>query len=85
MDAPFNQLPSLHAALMLILADFYLTHTAGAVRLAIAAWFVLIAVSPILTYQHHLVDIGGGFALGAICLWIFRDRDLSSPRSVPAS
>jgi membrane-associated phospholipid phosphatase len=36
----------------------------------------LIALSPVLTYQHHLVDIAGGFVLAAFCFWIFRDRDL---------
>ena len=79
MDAPYNLLPSLHAALMLILADVYLRHTRGTVRLAIIAWFVLIALSPLLTYQHHLIDIVGGFVLAALCFLIFRGRDLSSP------
>ena len=80
MDAPFNQLPSLHAALMLILADVYVRHTRGIVRASIIVWLVLMAVSPVLTYQHHLVDIAGGFVLAAFCFWTFRYRDLSSPR-----
>jgi hypothetical protein len=80
MDAPFNLLPSLHAALMLILANVYLRHTRGMVRWVIIMWFVLIALSPVLTYQHHLIDIAGGFALAAFCFWVFRDRDLSSPQ-----
>lgn len=85
MDAPFNQLPSLHAALMLILADVYLHHTRGLVRLAIIAWFALIALSPLFTYQHHVIDIAGGVLLAVICFVMFRDRDLSSPHSIPAS
>jgi membrane-associated phospholipid phosphatase len=80
MDAPFNLLPSLHAALMLILVEVYLRHTGGIVRLAILVWFVLIALSALLTYQHHLIDIIGGFVLAAFSFWIFRDRDLSSPQ-----
>jgi len=81
MDAPYNLLPSLHAALMLILADVYLRNTRRLVRIAIAVWFILIALSPLLTYQHHLIDIVGGFVLAAFVFLIFRDRDLSSPRS----
>jgi membrane-associated phospholipid phosphatase len=81
MDAPYNLLPSLHAALMLILANVYLHHTRGPVRLAIIVWFALIALSPILTYQHHLIDIIGGFVLAGVCFWIFRSPDLSSPQS----
>ena len=83
MDAPFNLLPSLHAALMWILADIYIRHTRGAVRAVIVVWFILIALSPILTYQHHLFDIVSGFVLAAVCLLIFRDPDLSSPPPNP--
>ena len=79
MDAPYNLLPSLHAALMLVLADVYLRNTRGLVRIAIITWFILIALSPVLTYQHHLIDIVGGFVLAAFCFWIVRARDLSSP------
>ena len=85
MDAPFNLLPSLHAALMLILVGIYLRHTRGIVRLTIIVWFILIALSPLLTYQHHLIDIAGGFVLAALCFWIFRDRDLSSPQPTATS
>jgi len=83
MDAPYNLLPSLHAALMLILLDVYLRNTRGLIRIAITVWFVLIALSPVLTYQHHLIDIVGGFVLAALCFLIFRDRDLFSPQSEP--
>ena len=81
MDAPYNLLPSLHAALMLILLDIYLRHTRRVVRVAVIAWFVLIGLSPVLTYQHHVIDIAGGFVLAAFCFLIFRMPDLSSPRT----
>jgi membrane-associated phospholipid phosphatase len=83
MDAPHNLLPSLHVALMLILLDVYIRNTRGLIRIAITVWFVLIALSPLLIYQHHLIDIVGGFALAALCFLIFRGRDLSSPQSEP--
>jgi membrane-associated phospholipid phosphatase len=83
MDEPYNLLPSLHAALMLILLDAYFRNTRGLIRIAITFWFVLIALSPVLTYQHHLIDIAGGFVLAALCFLIFRDRDLSSPQPEP--
>src|SRR5256886_12686155 len=79
MDAPYNLLPSLHAALMLILADVYFRNTGGVSRITIMIWFALIALSPVLTYQHHLIDIVGGFVLAAGCFLIFRAPDLSSP------
>ena len=78
VDAPHNLLPSLHAALMLILLDVYFRHTRGLVRFAIVTWFALIGLSPVLTYQHHVIDIAGGFALAAFCFWFFREPDFSS-------
>jgi len=81
MDAPHNLLPSLHAAFTLILIDVYFRHTRGFVRVATMIWFVLIALSPILTYQHHLVDIVGGFVLAGYCFYFFRDR----PRTLPVA
>jgi protein-tyrosine phosphatase/membrane-associated phospholipid phosphatase len=73
MDAPHNLLPSLHAAFTLILLDVYFRHTRGFARVAIMIWFVLIALSPVLTYQHHLIDIVGGFVLAGYCFYLFRD------------
>jgi membrane-associated phospholipid phosphatase len=42
-------------------------------------WFVLIALSPVLTYQHHLIDIVGGFVLAGYCFYLFRERTLAPP------
>jgi membrane-associated phospholipid phosphatase len=79
MDAPYNLLPSLHAALTLILCEIYFRHTRGFVRVAIMTWFVLIALSPVLTYQHHLVDIVGGFVLAGYCFYLFHERTPALP------
>lgn len=73
MDAPFNLVPSLHAALMLLLVDLYWRRTQGLIRLTIMAWFGLIALSPLLTYQHHVIDIISGLALGATILLAFQN------------
>ena len=78
LDAPYNLLPSLHAALMLILLDIYSHQLRGFIRVVTMIWFVLIALSPVLTYQHHIIDIVGGFVLAVFCLWLFRWPDLSS-------
>jgi membrane-associated phospholipid phosphatase/predicted protein tyrosine phosphatase len=71
MDRPYNLLPSLHIALRTILADLYARHSRGMVRQASNVWFVLIALSAVLTYQHHVMDVVAGFALGVYCLYFF--------------
>ena len=79
MDAPYNLLPSLHAAFTLILLNSYFRHTRGFVRVVTMIWFVLIALSPVLTYQHHVIDIVGGFALAGYCFYLFREPTLAPP------
>ena len=74
MDAPFNQFPSLHIALCSILVMTYGRHTRGLLRAAVVAWFVLIAASALLTYQHHVLDLVGGFALAGYCFYFIPER-----------
>ena len=66
-DAPLNELPSLHVALLVIVAPAYLRATRGPVRVALLIWFGLIGVSPLLVHQHHLLDLLAGLALGLVC------------------
>jgi protein-tyrosine phosphatase/membrane-associated phospholipid phosphatase len=79
MDQPYNLLPSLHIALRTILAELYARHTRGFLRAASNIWFILIGLSAVLTYQHHVMDVVAGFALGAYCLYFFPESsaDLS--------
>jgi len=74
-DQPYNLFPSLHIAFRTILAALYSKHTKGVIRLASHVWFVLIGFSTLLTYQHHFVDIVGGFVLAAICFYLFREEN----------
>ncbi len=80
IDRPYNLLPSLHAALGLILFDFYFHRTRGASRVFICVWFGLIALSPLLTHQHHVADIVCGAALAGYCIYAFRfEREVAHP------
>lgn len=78
-DQPYNLFPSLHIALRTILADLYAKHTKGITRFASHVWFSLIGLSTLLTYQHHFVDIVGGFVLAAICFYLFREENTRLP------
>jgi len=75
MEYPHNLFPSLHIALCTILADLYGRHTRGAVRVVSHVWFSLIGFSTLLTWQHHLVDIAGGFALAGFAFYFFRETE----------
>jgi predicted protein tyrosine phosphatase len=79
MDQPYNLLPSLHIALRTILADLYARHARGWLRFASNFWFLLIGLSAVLTYQHHVMDVVAGFALGAYCLYFFPESVARAP------
>ena len=74
LDAPYNLFPSLHAALLLFLIDAYGRHLRGLLRAAVMSWFLLIGFSPLLTHQHHVSDILGGFALAAVSFFFIRPK-----------
>jgi hypothetical protein len=76
-DLPFNQAPSLHIVLLLILWDFFRRRVHGSAKLAVHAWSALVGVSVLTTYQHHFIDIPTGLLAGAFCLWLW---PLEGPR-----
>jgi protein-tyrosine phosphatase len=69
-DKPFNQAPSLHIALLVILWVRYACHLGRAGRALLHGWFVLIALSVLTTYQHHFLDVPTGIWAGLVCLWL---------------
>jgi protein-tyrosine phosphatase len=88
-DKPFNQAPSLHIALLVILWVRYAAHLRGLGRWLLHAWFLLIGVSVLTTWQHHFIDLPTGIWVGLLCLVLFpegssgtgiRPRPPSMPR-----
>lgn len=77
MDLPYNQLPSLHLALRTILAEHYARHSCEFWRGASHLWFFLVGLSALLTYQHHLMDVVTGLALGVYCIYFIPETRLS--------
>lgn len=75
-DQPFNQAPSLHISLLLLLWVVYARHLQGVARWALHLWFALIGISVFTTYQHHVIDGIGGIAVAIICLYLFPDAPL---------
>ena len=68
-DQPYNQAPSLHIILVLIVGRFYWYRLPLKWRGLWAAWFTLIALSVLTTWQHHFIDIPTGLLAGALVLW----------------
>jgi membrane-associated phospholipid phosphatase len=72
-DKPFNQAPSLHIALLVILWPLYARHVPRWALWLLHPWFALLFVSVLTTYQHHFIDLPTGALLGFCSLWLWPD------------
>lgn len=73
-DLPYNQAPSLHISLLIIIWVRFAAATRGPLRWLVDAWAALIAVSVLTTYQHHFIDLPSGALVGLLCLWLWPDE-----------
>jgi protein-tyrosine phosphatase len=77
-DLPYNQAPSLHIALLVIIwRQFAAFATIRAARGLIHAWALLIGLSVLTTWQHHFIDVPTGLAVGLLCLWLWPEHGKS--------
>lgn len=63
-DLPYNLAPSLHISLRSLLWVFYGAHLTGWSRRLLKIWFMLIGISTLLVWQHHVIDVATGFLMG---------------------
>ncbi|MER8412289.1 phosphatase PAP2/dual specificity phosphatase family protein [Mesorhizobium sp. M1342] len=70
-DKPFNQAPSLHIALLVIIWDHWRRRLGGFLLALWHGWCFLIGASVLTTWQHHFIDIPTGALLGFFALWLF--------------
>ena len=73
-DKPFNQAPSLHISLLMLLWAVYARHLRGVLLWSLHIWFFLIGVSVFTTYQHHVIDGITGCVVGVVCFYLFPDH-----------
>jgi membrane-associated phospholipid phosphatase len=81
-DRPYNMFPSLHITIRTILADTYGRHSRGVWKPLSYTWFSLIGLSTVLTYQHHVIDVAGGFVLALCCFYLFPERVDEQPVTI---
>jgi protein-tyrosine phosphatase/membrane-associated phospholipid phosphatase len=72
-DKPFNQAPSLHISLLVLLWLVYGRHLRGLGLWLLHFWFLLIGVSVLTTFQHHAIDVLTGLLVALACVYVFPD------------
>jgi protein-tyrosine phosphatase len=63
-DRPFNQAPSLHVSLTVIMWYRFSAHLHGLPLWLMRAWLAMAALSTLTTYQHHFIDLPTGLLVG---------------------
>lgn len=63
MALPYNLVPSLHVAMSCICLAAYATHCGAIGKAVLSTWAIAIALSTLLTHQHHMLDVAAGLAL----------------------
>ena len=73
-DKPFNQAPSLHIVLLVVLWVKFAQYLHGGWRWLLHGWALLIGISVLTTYQHHFIDIPTGALVGWLCVWLWPEQ-----------
>ena len=76
-DKPYNQAPSLHISLLIVLWELYAKKLRGFIRMVLHGWFFAIAASVLLVYQHHFIDVWTGALVGVACIYLIPDQPFS--------
>lgn len=72
-DQPYNQAPSLHIILTIVVGAFYWRQFPRW-RLPLCIWLGLIALSILTTFQHHFIDLPTGALVGFLVLWLLPEN-----------
>ena len=76
LNLTYNLVPSLHVALSLACIAAFSTRTAPVGKTLLWIWATGIAISTILTHQHHVIDVVTGWLLATISVRLIYARQL---------
>jgi len=81
IDPQFNEAPSLHIGLMVVLWVAYGRYLHGWARWLMRGWFSLTMLSTLTTYRHHFFDLPTGLWVGLFCVAMFPDGVAANGRA----
>jgi membrane-associated phospholipid phosphatase len=68
LNLDYDLVPSLHVALSVACITAFCTHTGVVGRTVLWIWATAIALSTLLTHQHHVIDVAAGWLLATLCM-----------------
>lgn len=63
LNLDYDLVPSLHVAMSVVCIEAFVRHAGATGKIVLRSWGLLIAVSTLLTHQHHVLDVVTGYAL----------------------
>jgi len=76
-DLPYNQAPSLHIILLVLVAIVFLRHLPRWLAIPTLIWSGIICISVLTTHQHHIIDIVTAIPVTLFILCLFPNNKLS--------
>lgn len=78
-DRPYNQAPSLHIIIVILMWDWY-QRRLQCYRWCLHVWALSVAVSVLTTWQHHFIDIPTGALVATLVIWALPWTPFPGPR-----
>lgn len=69
-DRPHNRFPSLQISLGFLAWHTITGEIKGVYRVMVTVWFLLLAASTVLVFQHYFFGLPGGVAIAALIFWL---------------
>ena len=76
LNLTYDLVPSLHVALSVACIAAFANRTAALGKTLLWLWAFAIAISTVLTHQHHVIDAVTGWLLAVICIEFIYSRQL---------
>ena len=74
LNLDYDLVPSLHVALSVACITAFCIHTRVIGRTLLWIWAAAIALSTLLTHQHHVIDVVTGWFLATLCMRVIYFR-----------
>jgi membrane-associated phospholipid phosphatase len=74
LNLDYDLVPSLHVALSVACITAFCSHTGVTGRTLLRIWATAIALSTLLTHQHHVIDVVTGWFLAILCMRLICSR-----------